>query len=110
MEDTGCGISKEEQAHVFERFYRAEQKQAATQIGSGIGLNMVYEYVKLHQGKISLESEEGKGSRFFVDIPTDLKHALLQEAAQDNQFVSSPATDAVDGATEVQGAKKIEKP
>lgn len=109
VEDTGCGISKEEQAHVFERFYRAEQKQAATQVGSGIGLNMVYEYVKLHQGKISLESEEGKGSRFFVDIPTDLKHALLQEAAQDNQFVSSPATDAVDGATEVQGAKKIEK-
>jgi signal transduction histidine kinase len=74
VEDTGCGISKEEQAHVFERFYRAEQKQAATQIGSGIGLNMVYEYVKLHQGKVSLESEEGKGSRFFVDIPTDLKH------------------------------------
>lgn len=109
VEDTGCGISKEEQTHVFERFYRAEQKQAATQIGSGIGLNMVYEYVKLHQGKISLESEEGKGSRFFVDIPTDLKHALQQEAAQDNQFVSSPATDAVDGATEVQGAKKIEK-
>ena len=109
VEDTGCGISKEEQAHVFERFYRAEQKQAATQIGSGIGLNMVYEYVQLHQGKVSLESEEGKGSRFIVDIPTDLKHTLPQEAAQDNQFVSSPATDAVDGATEVQGAKKIEK-
>lgn len=109
VEDTGCGISKEEQAHVFERFYRAEQQQAATQVGSGIGLNMVYEYVKLHQGKVSLESEEGKGSRFIVDIPTDLKYALQQEAAQDNQFVSSPATDAVDGATEVQGAKKIEK-
>lgn len=109
VEDTGCGISKEEQAHVFERFYRAEQKQAATQIGSGIGLNIVYEYVKLHQGKISLESEEGKGSRFIVDIPTDLKHAMQQEAAQDNLFVSSPAADAVDGATEVQGAKKIEK-
>ena len=109
VEDSGCGISKEEQAHVFERFYRAEQKQAAAQVGSGIGLNMVYEYVKMHQGKVSLESEEGKGSRFIVDIPTDLKHALQQEAAQDNQFVSSPATDAVDGATEVQGAKKIEK-
>ena len=109
VEDTGCGISKEEQAHVFERFYRAEQKQAATQIGSGIGLNIVYEYVKLHQGKISLESEEGKGSRFIVDIPTDLKHAMQQEAAQDNLLASSPAADAVDGATEVQGAKKIEK-
>ena len=109
VEDTGCGISKEEQAHVFERFYRAEQKQAATQVGSGIGLNMVYEYVKLHQGKVSLESEEGKGSRFIVDIPTDLKHALQQEAAQDNLVAPSPAMDAIDGATEVQGAKKIEK-
>lgn len=109
VEDTGCGISKEEQAHVFERFYRAEQKQAAAQVGSGIGLNMVYEYVKIHQGKVSLESEEGKGSRFIVDIPTDLKHALQQEAAQDNQFASSFATDAVDGAMEVLGAKKIEK-
>lgn len=109
VEDTGCGISKAEQAHVFERFYRAEQKQTATQVGSGIGLNMVYEYVKLHQGKVSLESEEGKGSRFIVDIPTDLKHALQQEAAQDNLVASSPAMDAIDGATEVQGAKKIEK-
>lgn len=109
VEDTGCGISKEEQAHVFERFYRAEQKQAATQVGSGIGLNMVYEYVKLHQGKVSLESEEGKGSRFIVDIPTDLKHALQQEAVQDNLVAPSPAMDAIDGATEVQGQKKIEK-
>ena len=109
VEDSGCGISKEEQAHVFERFYRVEQKQAATQVGSGIGLNMVYEYVKLHQGKVSLESEEGKGSRFIVDIPTDLKHALQQEAAQDNLVAPSPAMDAIDGATEVQGAKKIEK-
>lgn len=109
VEDTGCGISKEEQAHVFERFYRAEQQQAATQVGSGIGLNMVYEYVKLHQGKVSLESEEGKGSRFIVDIPADLKHALQQEAAQDNLVAPSPAMDAIDGATEVQGQKKIEK-
>ena len=109
VEDSGCGISKEEQAHVFERFYRAEQKQAAAQVGSGIGLNMVYEYVKMHQGKVSLESEEGKGSRFIVDIPTDLKHTLQQEAAQDNLVAPSPAMDAIDGATEVQGAKKIEK-
>ena len=70
---------------------------------------MVYEYVKMHQGKVSLESEEGKGSRFIVDIPTDLKHALQQEAAQDNLVAPSPAMDAIDGATEVQGAKKIEK-
>ena len=121
VEDTGCGISKEEQAHVFERFYRAEQKQAATQVGSGIGLNMVYEYVKMHQGKVSLESEEGKGSRFIVDIPTDLKHALQQEAEQKaskqidqslvsvSDGVSSSPSEATDGAMEVQNPRKMEK-
>ena len=112
VEDTGCGISKEEQAHVFERFYRAEQK--TTQIGSGIGLNMVYEYVKLHQGKVSLESEVGKGSCFIVDIPTDLKHALLKEAESKGQTGAPssavPAMDAVDGVMAVeQSDKKFEK-
>lgn len=121
VEDTGCGISKEEQAHVFERFYRSEQKQAATQVGSGIGLNMVYEYVKMHQGKVAIESEVGKGSRFIVDIPTDLKHALQQDAelnenSQKEQSavsvsdgVSSSSSDVTDGTMEAQDQKKIEK-
>ena len=111
VEDTGCGISKEAQAHVFERFYRTEQAPSAQQVGSGIGLNMVYEYVKLLQGKVSLESEVGKGSRFIVDIPTDLKHALLKEKAlSDSSSASvSSSVDAIDGATEVQTTKKIEK-
>lgn len=73
VEDTGCGISPSAQTHIFERFYRAEQKQDASQVGSGIGLNMVAEYVKLHQGKVSVESEVEKGTRFIVDIPADLK-------------------------------------
>jgi len=111
VEDTGCGISKEAQAHVFERFYRTEQAPSAQQVGSGIGLNMVYEYVKLLQGKVSLESEVGKGSRFIVDIPTDLKHALLKEKAlSDSSSASvSSSVDAIDGATEVQTTQKIEK-
>ena len=115
VEDTGCGISKEEQVHVFERFYRTEQDQSSQQVGSGIGLNMVYEYIKLHQGKVSLESEVGKGSRFIVDVPTDLKHALMQEkAASDSSLAAtsssaSSLTDAVDGAMEVQTSQKIEK-
>ena len=71
--DTGCGIAAEAQGRVFERFYRAEQDSGSQQAGSGIGLNMVQEYVKLHGGTIALESELGKGSRFIVDLPTDLK-------------------------------------
>ncbi len=70
--DTGCGISPEDQKHVFDRFFRSSD-QKTTNVGSGIGLNMVAEYVKLHQGKISLESKEGEGSRFIVELPADLK-------------------------------------
>ena len=109
VEDTGCGIAKEDQAHVFERFYRTEQDSSSQQIGSGIGLNMVYEYIQLHGGKVSLESEEGKGSRFIVDIPADLKREVQQEASEENCLSSPVMADVVDGAVGVQTSRKIEK-
>lgn len=109
VEDTGCGISKEDQAHVFERFYRTEQEPSLRQVGSGIGLNMVYEYIKLHEGKISLESEEGKGSRFIVDIPADLKRVVRQEASEENRMAAPVMADVVDGFVGVQTSRKIEK-
>lgn len=109
VEDTGCGIPKEDQAHVFERFYRTEQDSSSQQIGSGIGLNMVYEYIQLHEGKVSLESEEGKGSRFIVDIPADLKREVQQEASEENCIASPVMADMVDGAVGVQTSRKIEK-
>ncbi len=109
VEDTGCGISKEDQAHVFERFYRTEQGPSLRQVGSGIGLNMVYEYIKLHEGKVSLESEEGKGSRFIVDIPADLKREVQQEASEENRMAAPVMADVVDGAVGVQTSRKIEK-
>lgn len=109
VEDTGCGIPKEDQAHVFERFYRTEQDSSSQQIGSGIGLNMVYEYIQLHEGKVSLESEEGKGSRFIVDIPADLKREVQQEASEENRIASPVMADVVDGAVGVQTFQKIEK-
>ncbi len=109
VEDTGCGIPKEDQAHVFERFYRTEQDSSSQQIGSGIGLNMVYEYIQLHEGKVSLESEEGKGSRFIVDIPADLKREVQQEASEENCIASPVMDDVVDGAVGVQTFRKIEK-
>lgn len=109
VEDTGCGIPKEEQGHVFERFYRTEQDSSSQQIGSGIGLNMVYEYILLHEGKVSLESEEGKGSRFIVDIPADLKREVQQEASEENRIASPVMADVVDGAVGVQTFRKIEK-
>lgn len=70
--DTGCGMSQESLKHIFDRFYRVE-KEAGSHIGSGIGLNLVQEYTKLHKGTLRVESKEGEGSSFFLDLPIDLK-------------------------------------
>lgn len=71
ISDTGCGITEADRKHIFERFFRSEH-QNTTNVGSGIGLNMVAEYVHMHEGKINVESQTGKGSNFIVLIPTDL--------------------------------------
>lgn len=77
VEDTGAGISKEDQPKIFERFYRINNSEGRSQEGSGIGLAMVKELVQLHQGEISVESEQGKGSKFIVKIPAK-EAAILQ--------------------------------
>ena len=69
--DTGCGITEADCKHLFERFFRSEH-QGAANVGSGIGLNMVAEYVRMHDGRIDVESQPGKGSSFIVILPTDL--------------------------------------
>jgi len=67
IEDSGMGISEEDQAHLYERFFRG---QNATNIqGTGLGLNIVANYLKLTGGKITLSSQIGKGSVFKVEIP-----------------------------------------
>lgn len=92
--DTGCGISPEDQKRVFDRFFRSSD-QKTTNVGSGIGLNMVAEYVKLHQGRISLESKEGEGSRFIVELPADLK-AETHEASLNRQTDDSSKQQSAD--------------
>lgn len=95
--DTGCGISPEDQKRVFDRFFRSAD-QKTTNVGSGIGLNMVAEYVKLHQGTISLESKEGEGSRFIVELPADLKaethEAFLNRQTDDSSKQQSAVLEA----------------
>lgn len=67
--DKGIGIPKDEQKHVFERFFRASN--ALFLQGSGIGLNMVKHHLEEIGGKISFESKEHKGSIFTVQIPVE---------------------------------------
>ena len=64
--DTGIGISKEKADRIFDRFYQADSSSTREQEGTGIGLSLAKELVELHKGKIEVESEEGKGTTFYI--------------------------------------------
>jgi signal transduction histidine kinase/HAMP domain-containing protein len=70
VKDTGQGIAPEHQKHLFEQFYRVPG--SSTPNGVGLGLAITREIVQAHHGEISVESEPGHGSTFYVDLkPTD---------------------------------------
>lgn len=67
--DTGIGISEEEQAHIFERFYKADKSRTGLNGGSGLGLSITKKIVELHKGTIEVESCLGRGTTFLVSLP-----------------------------------------
>jgi heavy metal sensor kinase len=69
VRDTGIGISPEARDHIFERFYRADSSRSADGLHAGLGLAIVKGYVDLMGGTISVQSTEGVGSTFRVDLP-----------------------------------------
>lgn len=69
VKDSGIGIPKDKQAHIFKRFYRISKENSND--SSGIGLSFVYELVKICQGEIRVDSEENQGSAFTVLLPID---------------------------------------
>ena len=74
VRDTGVGIPEEHREHVFERFHRIENNRVRTYEGTGIGLALVQELVKLHGGSVRVESAVGAGSTFTVTIPSGTDH------------------------------------
>jgi len=69
VKDNGLGISPEDQAHIFERFYRVRRPETHAIEGTGLGLAIVKSLVDAHRGRIRLESALGEGSTFFVTLP-----------------------------------------
>jgi PAS domain S-box-containing protein len=74
VRDTGSGIPVSELQNVFERFRRIEGTRRRTTEGTGIGLALVQELVRLHGGEVGVESVEGKGTTFTITIPLGSSH------------------------------------
>ncbi|MGF7032150.1 signal transduction histidine kinase [Paenibacillus mucilaginosus] len=69
VSDTGIGISEEDLAHIFRRFYKADRSRTSANGGSGLGLSIVKKIIELHGGTIAVESRPGEGTEFTVTLP-----------------------------------------
>ncbi len=93
VRDTGTGIRAEEIPLLFERFHRVENARGRTHEGSGIGLALVQELVKLHGGSIAVESEFGRGTTFTASIPLGSQH-LPRDQVGSRHTAPQPTTGA----------------
>ncbi|OGG56940.1 MAG: hypothetical protein A3F84_15510 [Candidatus Handelsmanbacteria bacterium RIFCSPLOWO2_12_FULL_64_10] len=69
--DTGIGIAPEDRERVFREFEQAEVALTKKYEGTGLGLSLVKRFVEQHGGQVWLESEVGKGSRFYFTLPVE---------------------------------------
>jgi len=74
VKDQGIGISKEDQAHLFERFFRGTN--AANIQGTGLGLHIVARYAELMNGTVTCNSKPGKGTEFVVELPLEVDYSV----------------------------------
>lgn len=71
VEDTGIGLTEEQQMHIFERFYKADQSRTVANGGSGLGLAIVKKIIDMHNGTITVESKLAEWTKFLITIPID---------------------------------------
>lgn len=84
ISDTGPGIEKGEVEKIFERFYQVENLNKSYYGGTGIGLELVRDFVRLHKGEIEVESEVGEGTTFTIILPMGKSHFDDNEILSDS--------------------------
>jgi signal transduction histidine kinase len=90
VRDTGVGIPEKELGRLFERFHRVEGTRARTYEGSGIGLALVQELVKLHGGTVQVESELERGTAFIVRVPLGAERQVERRAEREDAHGPGP--------------------
>jgi signal transduction histidine kinase len=100
VRDTGTGISADEMPRLFERFHRVQNARGRTHEGSGIGLALVQELVRLHGGVISAASVMGEGTSFTISVPKGTSHLPAEQivATRERTTVSNGASPFVEEA------------
>jgi len=101
VSDTGIGIAPDELPRVFERFHRVRGTRARTHEGTGIGLSLVQELVRLHGGTIAVDSRAGSGTAFTVTLPLGARHGAEQPASP--RSLSSTSVNAEAYVSEALG-------
>lgn len=89
--DTGTGIPEKEIPHLFERFRRIENARRRTHEGSGIGLALAHELVRMHGGKIDVKSVVDKGSAFTISIPFGTAHLPADAVRRAEDEIPAPS-------------------
>ena len=98
VKDTGIGIPTEKLAYIFDRFYQVDDSATRASEGTGIGLALTKELIKVLQGTIQVKSELGKGTQFTIHLPISRDAAIKEDALSHmveeklNAFVPPPAS------------------
>lgn len=86
VKDNGKGLSKRAMENLFKRFYDGDFRQFKTS-GTGIGLSLVNDLVKLHKGKIKVDNQPGKGVNFIISIPIAASAYSVEENMEDKPII-----------------------
>jgi PAS domain S-box-containing protein len=95
IKDTGVGIPKADVPHMFQKFYRVDNSATRTIGGTGLGLFISRKIIEIYKGRIWVESEQGKGSTFYINLPrlsTQKANELMSDELNEYPTVKAPET------------------
>ncbi|MCQ2219969.1 MAG: response regulator [Prevotella sp.] len=109
--DNGKGISPEDKAHIFERFYQSKQLANEGGLGTGLGLNLTFALVELHQGKIEvMDNPEGQGTVFLVKLLRGNEHISPDQIGPALEPKEGDVRSLATGLTDISEMMEVPKP